>query len=91
LHVDTRAEHVFECCALPTPAHCRFGLAFGESPPGSNGILGNPADLGGLMYGVGAAPLTALAATIPASVYFVFQLMFAVITPALLIGSIADR
>jgi Amt family ammonium transporter len=43
------------------------------------------------MYGVGAAPLTALAATIPTTVFFVFQLMFAVITPALLIGSIADR
>lgn len=69
----------------------RFGLAFGESPPGSAGLLGNPADLGGLMYGVGAAPLTALAATIPTTVFFVFQLMFAVITPALLIGSIADR
>lgn len=43
------------------------------------------------MYKVGAAPLTALAATIPATVYWVFQLMFAIITPALIIGSIADR
>lgn len=79
------------CCLLPAAAFYRFGLAFGESPRGSNGILGNPADLGGLMYGVGAAPLSALAGTIPATVFFVFQLMFAVITPALLIGSIADR
>lgn len=68
-----------------------FGLAFGESVSGSAGILGNPADLGGLMYKVGAAPLSALAATIPATVFFLFQLMFAIITPALIIGSVADR
>lgn len=43
------------------------------------------------MYGVGAAPLTDLAATIPMSVFWVFQLMFAIITPALIVGSIADR
>lgn len=43
------------------------------------------------MYGVGAAPLSALAATIPMTVFFVFQLTFATITPALIIGSIADR
>ncbi len=70
---------------------CRFGLAFGPTPAGSNGVVGDPSQLGGLMFGVGAAPLTDLAATIPMTVFFVFQLMFAVITPALIIGSIADR
>jgi Amt family ammonium transporter len=85
------------CLTLPAllfssvETHYRFGLAFGESPAGSNGVIGNPAQLGGLMFGVGAAPLTDLAATIPMTVFFVFQLMFAVITPALIIGSIADR
>jgi hypothetical protein len=69
----------------------RFGLAFGESVPGSAGLFGNPADLGGLMYKVGAAPLASLAATIPLSLFFVFQLVFAVVTPALIIGSVADR
>uniref|UniRef100_A0A383VXJ7 Ammonium transporter n=1 Tax=Tetradesmus obliquus TaxID=3088 RepID=A0A383VXJ7_TETOB len=68
-----------------------FGLAFGESVPGSAGILGNPADLGGLMYKVGAAPLASLAATIPLSLFFVFQMVFAVVTPAIIIGSVADR
>lgn len=68
-----------------------FGLAFGPSPPGSAGIIGNPAGLGGLMFGVGAAPNADLAATIPLSVYWCFQLVFAVLTPSLLIGSIADR
>lgn len=68
-----------------------FGLAFGPSPPGSAGIIGDPAGLGGLMFGVGAAPNADLAATIPLSVYWAFQLVFAVLTPSLLIGSIADR
>lgn len=45
----------------------------------------------GLMWGVGAAPNPDLAGTIPISLYFLFQLMFAVITPALIIGSVADR
>lgn len=70
---------------------CSFGLAFGETPPYSNGVIGDPSHLGGLMFGVGAAPLTDLAATIPMTVFFMFQLMFAVITPALIIGAIADR
>jgi len=69
----------------------RFGLAFGASPPNSAGILGDPSNLGGLMFGVGAAPSSDLAGTIPTTVFFVFQMMFAVITPALIIGSIADR
>lgn len=69
----------------------RFGLAFGESPPNSAGLLGDPSNFGGLMFGVGAAPTSDLAGTIPTTVFFVFQMMFAVITPALIIGSIADR
>jgi ammonia channel protein AmtB len=43
------------------------------------------------MHGVGAAPLASLAATIPLSLFFMFQMMFAVATPALIIGSVADR
>jgi Amt family ammonium transporter len=43
------------------------------------------------MYGVGAAPLASLAATIPLSLFFVFQMVFAVVTPAIIIGSVADR
>ncbi len=36
-------------------------------------------------------PFSDFAATIPGSVFFVFQLMFAVITPALITGAIAER
>eukprot|EP00775_Hariotina_reticulata_P006743 gene6743-6963_t len=68
-----------------------FGLSFGQSLPGSAGILGNPIELGGLMYKVGAAPLPALAPTIPASLFFFFQLTFAIVTPSIIIGSAANR
>lgn len=98
-HVELQPEphkacYSMSCCLSRltfTRCVCRFGLAFADSPPGSAGIIGNPAQLGGLMYGVGAAPLTSLAATIPMTVFFVFQMTFASITPALIIGSIADR
>ena len=49
---------------------------------------------GGLEYvglrGVGADP-TALAPSVPASAFMVFQMMFAVITPALITGAFAER
>lgn len=66
-----------------------FSLAFGDDGfyPG---FIGTPATYG-LMYNVGGTPSPVLAGTIPLSVYFVFQCMFAVITPAIIIGSIADR
>jgi Amt family ammonium transporter len=35
--------------------------------------------------------MPSLAPTIPLSLYFVFQMLFAVATPALIIGSVADR
>lgn len=66
-----------------------FSLAFGDSL-GDVGILGNPATYG-LMYRVGASPNPILGPHIPWSCYFVFQLMFAIITPAIIIGSVADR
>jgi Amt family ammonium transporter len=50
--------------------------------------------IGGLKYwglhGVGADPV-ALAPTIPATVFMAFQLMFAIITPALITGAFAER
>jgi Amt family ammonium transporter len=51
--------------------------------------------IGGLKYaflhGVGAAPDPAYSATIPASLFYFFQLKFAAITPALIIGAFAER
>ena len=63
-----------------------YSLAFG---PSSHGIIGN-LDWAGLK-GVGFTPNPAYAATIPHSVFMIFQAMFAVITPALIIGAYAER
>lgn len=61
-----------------------FSLAFG---PGGKWI-GN-FDFAGLKD-VGALPLP-FAATIPGSAFMAFQMMFAVITPALITGAVAER
>ena len=62
-----------------------YSLAFGE---------GNPF-IGGFQYlflhGVGAAPNPDYAATIPQQTFMVYQLMFAIITPALISGAFAER
>lgn len=63
-----------------------YSLAFG---PSFHGIIGG-LDWAGLK-GVGATPNPAYAATIPHSVFMIFQCMFAVITPALIIGAYAER
>jgi Amt family ammonium transporter len=60
-----------------------YSLAFGEDIGGFIGGLGKA-----LMAGVGVA---ALSGTIPESVFSVFQLTFAVITPALIVGAFAER
>ncbi|MDR3539676.1 MAG: ammonium transporter [Desulfosporosinus sp.] len=63
-----------------------YTLAFG---PDYHGIIGSLNWLG--LSGVGVAPNPDYAATIPAIVFMAFQMMFAVITPALISGSIAER
>lgn len=64
-----------------------YSLAFG--PDTGRGLIGGLEWLG--LNGVGAVPNPDYAATIPASVFMIFQAMFAIITPALIIGSFADR
>ncbi len=65
-----------------------YSLAFGPDV-GGIGFIGGLQWLG--LNGVGAAPNPDYAATIPASVFMIFQAMFAVITPALITGAFADR
>jgi len=65
-----------------------YSLAFGPSM--LNGFIGNPITFFGL-NGVGASPDINYSATIPALLYFAFQLKFAAITPALIIGAFAGR
>jgi Amt family ammonium transporter len=63
-----------------------YTLAFG---PDRHGLIGGLSWVG--LNGVGLNPNPAYAATIPAIVFMAFQMMFAVITPALISGSIAER
>src|SRR5437016_4123735 len=63
-----------------------YSLAFG---PDKGGIVGGLDWLG--LRGVGLQPNPDYAATVPHQAYMVFQLMFAVITPALITGTFAER
>ncbi len=64
-----------------------FSLAFGDS---IHGVIGNP--LTYFMFtGVGEATHPGLAPTIPLVLFALFQLKFAIITPALITGSFAER
>lgn len=68
-----------------------FSLAFGESVgPEGFGLFGNPATFF-MFKGVGGAPDPAFSATIPLALFALFQLKFAIITPALFTGSFAGR
>ena len=63
-----------------------YSLAFG---PDVGSVIGTLAWFG--LKGVGAAPNPDYAATIPHSAFMIFQMMFAVITPALIYGAVAER
>lgn len=66
---------------------CGFSLVFGDS---LGGFIGNP--LTHFFYkNVASAAPWELAPTIPKSLFSVFQLMFAIITPGLVVGAIAER
>jgi len=63
-----------------------YTLAFG---PDRGGIIGGLEYLG--LNGVGAEPNPTYSATIPHQAFMVFQMMFAIITPALISGAFAER
>ncbi len=63
-----------------------YSLAFG---PDKGGIIGGLEWAG--LNGVGPAPNPDYAATIPHTAFMLFQMMFAVITPALITGAFAER
>lgn len=63
-----------------------YTLAFGSDA--FNGLIGNLGFLG--FKGVGASP-SAYASTIPHGLFALFQMMFAIITPALISGAFAER
>ncbi len=63
-----------------------YSLSFG---PDVGHIIGNLDWIG--LKGVGLEPNPDYAATIPHQAFMIFQMMFAVITPALITGAIAER
>ncbi|MCW0481922.1 ammonium transporter [Gaoshiqia sediminis] len=68
-----------------------FSLAFGDSVgPEGFGLFGNPATFF-LFNGVNGATNPDLSPTIPLALFAMFQLKFAIITPALITGSFAGR
>lgn len=64
-----------------------FSLCFGED---IGGIIGNPLTFK-MFQGVGLKPNAAFADNIPFIIFAMFQLKFAIITPALITGSFAQR
>ena len=64
-----------------------FSLAFGDSV---GGVIGDPRTFF-MLRGVGGATHAVLSPTVPLAVFALFQLKFAIITPALVTGSFAER
>lgn len=62
-----------------------YSLAFSEGNP----VIGKLSYL--FLNGVGSEPNSDYAATIPQQSFMIFQLMFAIITPALITGAFAER
>ena len=63
-----------------------YSLAFGDG----NAFIGSFSQHL-FLRDVGAAPNTDYAATVPAQTFMLFQMMFAIITPALITGAFAER
>src|SRR5688572_13305332 len=63
-----------------------YTLAFG---PDFHGVVGTLAWAG--LDGVGGAPNADYAATVPHTAFMAYQGMFAIITPALIAGALAER
>jgi Amt family ammonium transporter len=79
--------HSFGLMAVVTVlwAIAGYSFAFGEGWP----FMGDLRYL--FLNGVGAAPNADYAATIPQQTFMIYQLMFAIITPALISGAFAER
>ncbi|MFT3934391.1 MAG: ammonium transporter [Chitinophagaceae bacterium] len=64
-----------------------FSMSFG---PSINGVIGNPATFAFFKGVFSSAPWPG-GPTIPMPLFALFQLMFAIITPALVVGAVAER
>jgi Amt family ammonium transporter len=79
--------HSFSLMAVVTVvwAIVGYSLAFGEG----SSVIGDLRYM--FLNGVGSAPNADYAATIPQQTFMIYQLMFAIITPALISGAFAER
>ena len=69
-----------------------YSVAFGptEVKIAGLGVFASPLSWMGLRAGAGATPVSN-AATIPGAIFMLFQMTFAIITPALISGAVAER
>ena len=65
-----------------------FGYSMAFAP--GNAFVGNPLTYF-MLNGVGSAPNPDYAGTVPQQTFMLFQMMFAIITPALISGAVAER
>ncbi|HEY5346149.1 MAG TPA: ammonium transporter, partial [Verrucomicrobiae bacterium] len=80
--------HSLILMALVSTVWMIFGYSLAFAP--GNAFFGNP--LTHLfLKGVGSAPDADYAPTVPAQTFMMFQMMFAIITPALISGAVAER
>jgi Amt family ammonium transporter len=66
-----------------------WGYSLALGPSVLRGFIGDLSDIG--LNNVGSAPNPGYSSTIPELLYFAFQLKFAAITPALIIGAFVER
>jgi Amt family ammonium transporter len=80
--------HSLILMALVSTLWMVFGYSMAFAP--GNGFVGNPLTYF-MLRGVGGAPNPDYAGTVPQQSFMLFQLMFAIITPALISGAMAER
>src|SRR3984957_19906543 len=68
---------------------CGYSLAFHAGSPGSFGVLGKLDWM--FLNGVDSQPNGDYSQWVSHNVYSMYQMMFAIITPALIVGAIAER
>ena len=80
--------HSLILMALVSTLWMLFGYSMAFAP--GNAFVGNPMTYF-LLKGVGGEPNGDYAATVPQETFMLFQMMFAIITPALISGAVAER
>jgi Amt family ammonium transporter len=81
--------HSFIIVAVISVQWALFGYSLAFGPDIGGGWIGSLAWLG--LNGVGQEPNPDYAATIPHAAFMIYQMMFAIITPALITGAFAER